>query len=377
MRTQTPTAALTALVLLAACGTQNQTPEPPATTPKTHTLGMGLPLEPYTWTNDVTGITQTVRVTRVGDKIVYQGEVLGNWTGSDGLKPQAAIVTSRKWPNNTIPYTINASRNTRTEVQRAIAYYNTNTNLRWVERTNQADYVEFVNVNDGCWSYVGRIGGKQQIGLDTDGCGYATALHEMGHALGFHHEQSRPDRNQYVRVRLDLIPDDIESNWDIESESRGYGAYDYYSIMHYDLFYNGRKVIEVLQPGIDEARIGNGQSLSATDISAVNSLYPNGTTPPATQTYTGSLSRTGALGYHSSQSGFRVTAGTLKGTLTGPSGTDFDLFLQKQSGSTWTTVADSQSESSSETINYTAGAGTYRWQVYSYSGKGSYTLVTQ
>ena len=29
---------------------------------------------------------------------------------------------------------------------------------------------------------------------------------------------------------------------------------------------------------------------------------------------------------------------------------------------------------STETISYAAGAGTYRWDVYAYSGSGSFTL---
>jgi Astacin (Peptidase family M12A) len=373
-------AGLCSLTLLAGCQTQSQTQSlAPALERKVqlHTLGSGLPRTTMTWTNDVTGATQTVNVAKVGNKIVYQGEVLGDWTSGENLKAQAAIVTTRKWTNNTIPYVINATANTRAEVLKAVAYYNSNTNLRWVARTNQTNYVEFTN-DDGCWSYVGSIKGKQQISLDSDGCGISGALHEMGHALGLHHEQSRPDRDKYVRVRLDLIAEADRSNWDIEPESRGYGNYDYYSIMHYGLEYNGQKVMDVLKPGINENLIGNGESLTVTDISGVNYLYPNSVTPlPSSKTFTGTLARTAASNYHSSATGFSFAGGTIKGTLTGPNNADFDLFLQQLNAGAWTTVADSQSYTSSENISYTAKAGTYRWQVYSYGGTGNYSLVTQ
>ena len=47
---------------------------------------------------------------------------------------------------------------------------------------------------------MGRKGGRQDIGVGK-GCEYAgTIIHEIGHALGFWHEQSRSDRDTYVRV---------------------------------------------------------------------------------------------------------------------------------------------------------------------------------
>ncbi|WP_034383583.1 S8 family peptidase [Deinococcus sp. YIM 77859] len=96
--------------------------------------------------------------------------------------------------------------------------------------------------------------------------------------------------------------------------------------------------------------------------------------PGTSTTYTGSVSQ-GSSSWKPSTSGFSYGGGTLQGTLSGPSGTDFDLYLQKWNGSSWVDVAASEGSSSSESINYAAGSGTYRWEVYAYSGSGSYTLV--
>ena len=63
-----------------------------------------------------------------------------------------------------------------------------------------------------------------------------------------------------------------------------------------------------------------------------------------------------------------TTAGTINGCLTGPSGVDLDLYLQKKSGTSWVDVAASEGSTSTESITYSAGAGTYRWDVYAYSG---------
>ena len=92
--------------------------------------------------------------------------------------------------------------------------------------------------------------------------------------------------------------------------------------------------------------------------------------------YTGSLSGTGASSYQPGGSYyFSNVSGSHKGCLVGPaSGADFDLYLQKWNGSAWVIVARSESATSSETISYYGSAGYYRWQVYSYSGTGSYNF---
>ena len=92
--------------------------------------------------------------------------------------------------------------------------------------------------------------------------------------------------------------------------------------------------------------------------------------------YTGSLSFTGDFDYHPNGSYYYSgVSGTHKGCLVGPtSGADFDLYLQKWTGSTWIIVASSESVTSNETISYTGTSGYYRWQIYSYSGSGTYNF---
>ena len=94
--------------------------------------------------------------------------------------------------------------------------------------------------------------------------------------------------------------------------------------------------------------------------------------------YTGSLAGTGNYNYQPNGSYyFSSVSGTHKGCLVGPtSGADFDLYLQKWNGSTWVTVASSTSASANETISYTGTSGYYTWQIYSYSGSGSYNFWT-
>lgn len=106
-----------------------------------------------------------------------------------------------------------------------------------------------------------------------------------------------------------------------------------------------------------------------------------GTDPPPTGcsgyefSRTGTLSGTGVSAYQPDGSYYQSTAsGTHRACLDGPSGVDFDLYLQKWSGSAWTAVASGTSATPDETITYSGTAGYYRYRVYSYSGTGTYTL---
>jgi Zn-dependent metalloprotease len=136
---------------------------------------------------------------------------------------------------------------------------------------------------------------------------------------------------------------------------------------------------------------GNNESVAVTNPSAgdwfisiyayqtfasvsLKATYTGGTTTPTCTSISGSLSGTGAqyltTAYTSSVSGAHT------GKLTGPTGTDFDLYLQKYNGSSWANVGAGETSTSTESVSYNGTSGQYRWRVYSYSGSGSFTLCT-
>ena len=101
---------------------------------------------------------------------------------------------------------------------------------------------------------------------------------------------------------------------------------------------------------------------------------PTGCSLP--ENYSGTLSGTGDYDYHPNGTYFySPVSGTHIGCLRGPtSGADFDLYLYKWNGFYWAIVARSESADSDEDITYSGTAGYYLWEVYSYSGSGSYTF---
>ena len=64
-------------------------------------------------------------------------------------------------------------------------------------------------------------------------------IHELAHALGFEHEHSRPDRDDYVTIMTENIQEKYKFAFRKYNtlDSHGIG-YDYGSIMHY-----GQKVL--------------------------------------------------------------------------------------------------------------------------------------
>jgi subtilisin family serine protease len=104
---------------------------------------------------------------------------------------------------------------------------------------------------------------------------------------------------------------------------------------------------------------------------------PTEPTAPCTSctAYSGSLTSVGASSIQPNGTYYQsTTSGTHSGWLQGPTGTDFDLYLEKWNGSSWARVGTGETATSTEQINYSGSAGYYRWRIYSYSGTGSYSF---
>ncbi|XP_061583985.1 high choriolytic enzyme 2-like [Cololabis saira] len=147
--------------------------------------------------------------------------------------------------------------------------------VRFTPRRNENDYISIVN-KGGCYSALGRQGGRQELSLNRAGCIYGGIVqHELNHALGFQHEQTRSDRDRYVRINWMNIIQKSAYNFHKHDTNNLNTPYDYSSIMHYGRFAfsvgRGRETITPI--GNPNARIGQRNGLSRWDISRINMLY--------------------------------------------------------------------------------------------------------
>ena len=56
-----------------------------------------------------------------------------------------------------------------------------------------------------CNSDVGMIGGRQTVSLGIGCSHHSVVLHELGHVVGFWHEQNRPDRDKFIKILWENI----------------------------------------------------------------------------------------------------------------------------------------------------------------------------
>jgi hypothetical protein len=169
----------------------------------------------------------------------------------------------------------------RQRISDAISYIERLTNVRFYNATNEPvrdpqygfdyPYVEFTP-SDKNNSPVGRIGKKQVLNLVNFDRG--TITHEICHALGLFHEQSRADRDSYVTVNYNNIKKEDHHNFN--KETRNYymiGGFDFNSIMLYGSYDFAIDRSKPTMTKKDGSTFTDNYSLSDMDRMFLNRFY--------------------------------------------------------------------------------------------------------
>lgn len=214
----------------------------------------------------------TVICNNIKGILFFQGDI--------AVSPEvkAASIDNKKyrWSDDKVIYTISSDFPDKNRISDSFKEFE-KTNIVFKERTNESNYIEFKYIKDaGCYSYIGMIGGKQDIVIDNWGKP-ADIAHEIGHALGLLHEQSKSTRDQYVIIIPGNIESDQAHNFDIYPNSLNTPDFDFNSLMLYSSW--AFSIQYGVKPTITKKDgstfVPQREHFTNSDISLLNQLYPS------------------------------------------------------------------------------------------------------
>lgn len=188
------------------------------------------------------------------------------------------------WPNGIIPFVIseNIDADGRQLIRNSMKDWEKHVCVKFKARDKEKGYIQFV-YKRGCWSYVGYGGRRQELSLGRftrdPPCEQGAITHELGHALGFYHEHTRPDRDKYVKILWENIRPgkEVRNNFEKQPagviDSRGV-EYDFGSLMHYSKFQgNNRPGVETIVPKDPSVDTGQRKGPSKLDVKQARLMY--------------------------------------------------------------------------------------------------------
>lgn len=227
---------------------------------------------------------------RVGDMVLFV-EQLEEWRSEPRVRAQGHAIDYRStvgmWDSGVIPYELDPgfSSSERARILAMMERWSRVAPLLFVPRTSQTGYLAITREDAGdaisaCYSYVGQYmrGIRVQTNLGSTCAGNdRNVSHELGHAVGLHHEHQRADRDRFVTVNFSNISGDARSQFE-KFNLPLIGPYDFGSVMHYR---STHFAADVSQPSMTPAPgyesfapiMGAATLPSQTDEDVVATLY--------------------------------------------------------------------------------------------------------
>jgi len=218
------------------------------------------------------------------DPIQYEVEY-GNMAGYAGAGMASSYY---RWPKGIIPYKIRSgySSSAMNTIYQGMRMWMQKTCIKFVpygsaeaRAAGHNHYIEIFS-GGGCYSSVGYNHRSHQVSLAARGCVYpGIVAHELGHTIGLHHEQCRPDRDSYLTIMLQNVQSNMQHNFNKVRGTSNFGMkYDYCSLMHYGATAFGGGRFTMVTKDLDYlGTIGrshvSGAGLTYTDATIVNKMY--------------------------------------------------------------------------------------------------------
>ncbi|WP_126652478.1 M12 family metallopeptidase [Chryseobacterium aureum] len=196
---------------------------------------------------------------------------------------KSTIVSSfiKTWPDAKVYYTLPSQGSLSTQnyntfltnINKAFDLISSKTNVQFIERTNQTEYITFTYTT-GNSSPLGwqknRVNGIKIYNITYP----AIIAHEIMHSMGIMHEQCRPDRDQYIIVDVNKAVEGSRHNFNLYNDYAGHGAFDFGSVMMYqstDFAIDASQPVMTKLDGSTFTKQRTG--LSAGDYAGINHLY--------------------------------------------------------------------------------------------------------
>ncbi|XP_043597695.1 hatching enzyme 1.2 [Bombus pyrosoma] len=210
---------------------------------------------------------------------LYEGDIMLN-SEEDGGK-NGLVNNAFRWPGGVVPYYIKEEDFDEEDIEvieGAIEEYHKNTCIRFRPyKKADTDYITIKGKMSGCWSLVGRHDRGQVVNLQNPGCvHHGVVVHELMHALGFYHQQSAADRDEWVTINWENIKPGKEHNFNKYDNGTvtDYGiGYDYTSVMHYSSHAFSRNGEPTITPKKEETELGQRKGLSGKDTLKLLEMY--------------------------------------------------------------------------------------------------------
>ncbi|KAJ4432667.1 hypothetical protein ANN_21290 [Periplaneta americana] len=201
----------------------------------------------------------------------HEGDMLFHNFGRNGV-----IKKSERWPKGIIPYYItdDFSEEEKHIILDAMDTFNRKTCVKFRPyKKGDKDFITIVSQDAGCYSFVGHLDRGQVVNFQKQCLRHGTIMHELLHVLGFFHQHSASERDDFITINWNNIKKGNENQFGKNNTTNFGEPYDYESVMHYSTLAFSKNKEPTIIPLRDGVEIGQRRGASVIDLNKVRKMY--------------------------------------------------------------------------------------------------------